>query len=74
MKIHQNPAAINDKDLDVFEEGIDFSVEGEPIKDQRVLSLDVGENGIINYQHYPIDVLENSFPPGEPLPRELIFS
>ena len=73
MKIHQNPDAITDADLDTFEEGIDFSKDGSPIKDQRVFPKNIAEVGEINYAHYPSDVLENSFPPGEPLPEELIF-
>lgn len=73
MQLHLNPEAITDEDLRSFEEGTNFSLKGEPIKDQRVFSENIAEIGEINYSHYPIDVLENSFPPGEPLPKELIF-
>jgi len=65
MKIEQRPEAMTNEDLQMLEEGIDFSLVGEPIKDQRTLPSP------ISYDEYPVDVLQCSFLPGEHLPLEI---
>jgi len=65
MKMNQLAQVITDQDLHTYEEGIDFSLVGEPIKDQRTLPSP------ISYDEYPVDVLQCSFLPGEHLPIEI---